>query len=160
MSKKRKSWREKLMDTKDLPKVVEVTPKMAGRWGTKPGDTLLIPSPIEVDEVMRKVPRGKLATIDRIRTVLADRHGASICCPLTTGIFASIAAKASEEASMEGELDVTPYWRTLKAGGVINDRYPGGVEAQKRLLEAEGHAVIQKGKRFLVPDYSRHLVEI
>ena len=158
--KKRKSWREKLRDTKDLPKIVDVPEKMLGRWGAKRGDILLIPSPLEVDELMRKVPEGKLVTIDQLRSALASKHGASICCPMTTGIFASIAAKAAEEALMEGERDITPYWRTLKAGGVINEKYPGGPEAQRRLLEREGHTVVQKGKKYVVPDYQRHLVQI
>ena len=51
MDKKTKSWQEKLADSKDLPKVVKIKPKMAGRWGAKLGDTLVIPAPIEVDEI-------------------------------------------------------------------------------------------------------------
>jgi hypothetical protein len=35
MTKRRKSWQEKLMDSKDLSRVEKITPKMAGRWGTK-----------------------------------------------------------------------------------------------------------------------------
>ncbi len=30
---KKKSWVEKLNDSKDLPKVVEITGKMSRRWG-------------------------------------------------------------------------------------------------------------------------------
>ncbi len=63
MAKLRKSWQEKLRDSKDLPKVVEITPKMAGKWGTKSGDTVVIPAPIEVDGIMRMVPKGKLITL-------------------------------------------------------------------------------------------------
>jgi len=75
MAKLRKSWREKLEDSKDLPRVVEITAKMSTRWGT---GTVCIPAPIEVDEIMKKVPRGKLITINQIREVVAKRHGASI----------------------------------------------------------------------------------
>ena len=57
MAKLRKTWREKLEDSKDLPRVVEITDKMSTRWGT---GTVCIPAPIEVDEIMKKVPRGKL----------------------------------------------------------------------------------------------------
>jgi alkylated DNA nucleotide flippase Atl1 len=76
---------------------------------------------------------------------------------MPTGIFAWIAAHAAEEAAAEGQEDITPYWRTLKAGGVINAKYPGGVEAQKKRLEAEGHNVIQKGTKYIVADFENHL---
>lgn len=154
--RKPKSWREKLHDAKGLPKVEEITPKMSQRWGS---GTVVIPAPIEVDEIMREVPEGKLITMDQIREKLARKHGATIGCPLTTGIFAWVAAHAAEEAAFGGEEDVTPYWRTLKAGGVINEKYPGGVDGQRRLLEAEGHTVIQKGKKHVVADCERNLVD-
>jgi alkylated DNA nucleotide flippase Atl1 len=160
MAKKRKSWQEKLADSKGLPKVEQITPKMAGRWGTKVGDTVVIPAPIEVDEIMKNVPKGKLITINDIRTTLAQKHSATIGCPITTGIFARIAAEAAAEAVAEGKKDITPYWRTLKAGGVINEKYPGGVEAQKKLLEKEGHKVIQKGKKYVVVDFEKYLVKL
>ena len=77
---------------------------------------------------------------------------------MTTGIFAWIAAHAAEEAAKEGKKNITPYWRTLKTGGVINQKYPGGAEAQKKLLEKEGHKVIQKGKRYVAVDFEKYLV--
>jgi alkylated DNA nucleotide flippase Atl1 len=154
---KRKSWSEKLQDSKGLPQVQKITDKMSKRWGT---GTVVIPAPMEVNEIMRKVPKGKLTTINDIRAALAKKHGATIGCPITTGIFAWIAAGAAEEEREKGEKDITPYWRTLKTGGVINERYPGGVDVQKKLLEKEGHKVIQKGKKCVVVDYDKSLAEI
>jgi alkylated DNA nucleotide flippase Atl1 len=153
--KERKSWQEKLADSKDLPRVELITEKMSQRWGT---GTVVIPAPVEVDEIMRSVPVGKLITIDQIREKLAKKHGATIGCPLTTGIFAWVAAHAAEEASAEGKENITPYWRTLKTGGVINEKYPGGVNIQRKLLESEGHKVIQKGKKYVVTNFDRYLV--
>lgn len=75
MAKAKKSWREKLADDKDLPKVIKIDERMSKRWGT---GTCVIPAPREVDELMRKVPRGKLTTINDVRAALARRHGASI----------------------------------------------------------------------------------
>jgi alkylated DNA nucleotide flippase Atl1 len=158
MAKARKSWREKLADDKDLPKVVEITDKMSTRWGT---GTVVIPAPREVDEIMRQVPKGKVITINQIRSMLAKKHGASIGCPITTGIFASIAARAAEEAKAEGKKDITPYWRTLKVGGALNDKYPGGVEVQASRLREEGH-IIEPGKGKKPPkvrDFEKALVE-
>lgn len=154
---KRKSWSEKLQDSKNLPRVERITDKMSKRWGT---GTVLIPAPMEVDEMMRKVPEGKLITINEIRSALARKHKASIGCPMTTGIFAWVAANAAEELSQKGEENITPYWRTLKTGGVINPKYPGGAARQKELLEKEGHKVIQKGKKHVVVDYIKSLAQL
>jgi alkylated DNA nucleotide flippase Atl1 len=160
MAKKRKSLREKLADNKGFPKVEKITLKMAGRWGTKVGDTGVIPAPIEVDEIIKKVPKGKLITINEILREVARRHNATIGCPITCGIFAWIAAHAAEEDAAERKKDISPYWRTLKASGVIDEKYPGGVEAQKKLLEEEGHKVIQKGKKLVVVDFEKYLVRL
>ena len=75
MVKTRKSWREKLADDKDLPRVVEITGRMSTRWGT---GTVVIPAPKEIDEIMRQVPEGKLITVNQIRAMLAQKHGATI----------------------------------------------------------------------------------
>ena len=78
---------------------------------------------------------------------------------ITEGIFVSIAAWASYQRTF----DETPYWRTLKANGELNPKYPGGVEAQKEKLEQEGHTVIPKGRtniRYYVKDYEQHLYTI
>jgi len=153
---KRKSWCEELADSKGLPVVEEITDKMSKRWGA---GTVVIPAPMEVNEMMKSVPEGKLITINEIRVTLAKKHGATIGCPITTGIFAWIAANAAEEQRRQGKEDLTPYWRTLKTGGVINEKYPGGAEAQKNLLEKEGHKVVQKGKKFAVVNYEKSLVK-
>ncbi len=74
MSYVKRSWREKLLDSGDKPKVVEVNEKMSQKWGS---GTCVIPAPIEVDEIMSSVPEGKLITINIIRAKLAKKHNAS-----------------------------------------------------------------------------------
>jgi alkylated DNA nucleotide flippase Atl1 len=157
MPKKKTTWVEKLNDSKGLPKVEKITAKLSKRWGT---GTVVIPAPIEVDKMMRNVPAGKLVTINDIRAALAKKHKATIGCPMTTGIFAWVAAHAAEEREQSGAKNVTPYWRTLKSGGVLNEKYPGGVDAQKLRLEREGHTVIKKGKKYAVLNYEKVLVQI
>jgi 6-O-methylguanine DNA methyltransferase, DNA binding domain len=154
---KRKSWREKLADDKDLPKVGKIEGKLSTRWGR---GTMVIPAPREVDALMRRVPRGKLVTIAELRAALAKAHKATIACPITTGIFAWIAAHAAEESLAEGKTRVTPYWRTLKTGGELNPKYPGGLAQLRKCLEAEGHQVVTKGKRAFVADYEKRLVKV
>jgi hypothetical protein len=76
---------------------------------------------------------------------------------MTTGIFAWIAAHAADEAEQQGRRRITPYWRTLKSGGELNGKYPGGIDNLRTRLEAEGHRVIQKGRRYFVADYAKSL---
>src|SRR5688572_14268786 len=152
----KRSWREKLADDKDLPKIAEIDGKLSKRWGE---GTFVIPAPREVDAAMRKIRRGKLTTIDAIRKALAKKHGATIACPITTGIFAWIAAHAADEAENDGAARITPYWRTLKTGGELNPKYPGGIKNLRARLTAEGHRIIKKGSRYIVAEFERAVVE-
>ncbi len=150
----KRSFNDKLHDSADMPKIsILEDPKAIAQYG---GTKLLIAPPIAYDELMRKVPAGKLITSDRIRAHLATRYGADNTCPLTAGIFINIAAKASLERGM----DETPFWRTLKKDGELNEKYPEGIEGQKQRLELEGHTVIQKGKRYFVKDYEKALYQL
>ena len=97
-----------------------------------------------------------MTTVGEIREYFAKQSGADFTEPITAGIFVSIAAWASHQRSG----DETPYWRTLKANGELNEKYPGGIEAQKKKLEAEGHAILSKGRkniRYYVKDYEKVL---
>ena len=69
----------------------------------------------------------KVITVGKIREYFAELNGADFTEPITAGIFVSIAAWASYQRSE----DKTPYWRTLKANGELNEKYPNGIEAQK-----------------------------
>jgi hypothetical protein len=152
--KARKTWAEKLDDSKDLPRVFTIDCAKSKRWGE---GTCVIPAPREVDALMRRVPKGRVTTVNELRAALAAKHGATIACPITTGIFAWIAAHAADEAERAGAAAFTPYWRTLKNGGELNPKYPGGLEVIRRRLEAEGHRIISKGRRSFVADFERAL---
>src|ERR1051326_830520 len=142
--KTRKSWREK-MDNPNLPKLEEIPPNMQKRWGT---GTMLIPSPREVDALIRTVPEGTVVTVSNLRESLASKHGANVTCPLTTGIFVRIAAEAAEESARDGDATITPYWRVVKDDGTLNPKFPGGVQRQAERLREEGHRIVPgKGKR-------------
>jgi 6-O-methylguanine DNA methyltransferase, DNA binding domain len=152
--KSKKSWREKLADDKGLPKVAKVTGKMSKRWGR---GTMVIPAPVEVDALMKQVPSGRVVTTNELRAALAKNHEADFACPMTTGIFSWIAAHAAAEAEAEGAGKITPFWRTLKTGGEINPKFPGGVGEIAKRLRAEGHKIISKGKRTFVADHEAKL---
>jgi alkylated DNA nucleotide flippase Atl1 len=165
MTYKRKTWQEKLADKKGLPKVTELEARFpcynaVHKMGAAVGDSVVLVNPSEVVEVMKAVPEGKLITIVEICRHIAEHYGVEACCSLTTGIFIMTAANAVEEAAQEGTTLEIPYWRTLKADGSLNEKYPGGAEAQKQLLEQEGFTVRQKGKHYFVADYHEHLAEL
>lgn len=154
--KKKRSFREKLADSKDLPRVQELTGGMRRRYG--PG-TIVLPAPTEVDALMRKVPRGKVTTINAIRERLARRHNATVACPIVTGIHARIAAGAAGEDEADGKKRITPYWRTLKTNGEVNEKYPGGASGQRFRLEQDGLEVVERGARLFVLGYEELLVD-
>lgn len=160
----KKTWQEKLRDKASLPKVLRLEKRFpcynaVHKMGAQVGDEVVLVNPSEVVEIMRQVPRGKLTTILEICKTIAKQHDVEACCSLTTGIFIMTAANAVEEANREGKSLNIPYWRTLKAEGLLNPKYPGGQEAHKKLLEREGHRVIQKGKNLLVEDFQEHLFQ-
>jgi hypothetical protein len=142
MSYRRRTWREKLADSKGLPKIGRVEGGMRRTWGE---GTMVIPAPLEVDAAIRKIRKGRTATINDLRAILARKHGVDVCCPITTGIFSWIAAHAAAEDEAEGRKRITPWWRVLKSDGKLNPKFPGGLREQAMRLKAEGHVVF-KGK--------------
>lgn len=153
----KKDFNVMLNDSKDMPKFQTITDKKSiEKYG---GDKMYFAPPIDYDRVMRRVPFGKLLTVGKIREYFAKQNGADFTEPITAGVFVSIVAWASFQRAE----DKTPYWRTLKANGELNAKFPGGIEAQKKLLEQEGHTVIQKGRtniRYYVKDYEKALFEL
>ena len=149
-----KDFNAMLADSKGMPRIQIVTdPATVRKYG---GDRMYFAPPIDYDRAMRRVPRGMVTTVGEIRAFFARETGADFTEPITAGVFVSIAAWAS----FQRQADETPYWRTLKAGGELNPKYPGGIEAQREKLEAEGHTVIRRGRknfRYYVEDYEKVL---
>jgi len=163
MPHKKKTWQDKLTDKSGYPKVLKLEKRFpcynaVHKMGADVGDEAVLVNPSEVVEVMRNVPKGRLITIVEICKKIAKQNGVKGCCSLTTGIFITIAANAAEEAAREGKNLNIPFWRTLKAGGFLNEKYPGGLEAHRRLLENEGHEILRKGKRYAVDNFREYLV--
>ena len=139
MPKMRKTWRQKLEEKNpEHGKVVDVPPKMQNKFLV---GKMLIPKPLDIDALIKQVPRGKLATVIQIRDKLARDANANCCCPLTTGIFLRIVAETAEEDLKRGRKVITPYWRVVRADGSLNERFPGGTQAQAARLQEEGHII-------------------
>jgi len=142
--KSKTSWRAKLHKPMQ-PKLVPVPDGMAKRLGH---GMMLIPTALEVDAMIRKIPRGQVSTLAQIRRRLARWHNVDVTCPLVTGIFLRIVAEAAEEDRLADRQEITPYWRVVRDDGRLNAKFPGGIEAQARWLREEGHTV-ENGKVML-----------
>lgn len=152
-----KDFNSMLNDSKDMPKIQIITDeKSIEKYG---GNRMYFAPPIDYDRVMKLIPYGKVITIGKIREYFAKQHQADFTEPITAGIFVSISAWASYQRS-ENE---TPYWRTLKANGELNPKYPGEIDEQRLRLEAEGHTILSKGRtnvKYYVKDYENVLFEL
>ena len=153
----KKDFNAMLHDNKDMPKFQTITDlKSIEKYG---GDRMYFAPPIDYDKIMKRIPYGKVITVGKIREYFAKKNGADFTEPITAGIFVSIAAWASYQREEEN----TPYWRTLKANGELNEKYPGGIEVQREMLEREGHTIIQKGRKnikYYVKDYESVLFDL
>lgn len=147
-----KDFNKMLHKQTDMPKIQILTDEKAiKRYG---GPRMFFAPPLIYDEIMKRIPEGYLTTVGEIRKYLARINNADFTEPITAGSFISIAAWASEQRTE----NLTPYWRTLKANGEVNPKYPGGIEHQKELLENEGHIIIQRGRkniRYFVQDFEK-----
>ena len=153
----KKDFNAMLYNSKDMPKFQTITDEKSIEKNG--GDRMYFAPPIDYDRIMKRVPYGKVITVGEIRDYFAKQNGADFTEPITAGIFVSIAAWASYQRSE----DETPYWRTLKANGELNAKYPGGIETQKAKLEAEGHTIIQRGRKnisYYVKDYEKAMFEL
>jgi len=148
----KKSAKEKLQSNKEkLPEIKEINDiRLIAKTGH---GKMLIPAPLEIDEIMRKVPENYVITTEQMRHYFNEKYNAVYTCPMCTGIFTNIAAHAADEDLQNGETNINPFWRTLKTNGELNEKYPGGIERQMKMLEKEGHQITQKGKKFFVKDY-------
>lgn len=143
------------LDPSRTPHIVHVIPPGAPGYWEANGGSMVISTPAEVDAIIRNVASGEVVTLDDIRQALARRHGATVACPVSTAIFINMAARAAEERRPRGENadSLTPWWRVLKKGGLLNPKLPGGVERQKALLAAEGVRASPLRRHFAVYDY-------
>jgi alkylated DNA nucleotide flippase Atl1 len=122
------------------------------------GTFVPLPSSREVDALIRRIPRGKLATIESFRAAIARQHGAAADPPGATRKLLRNAARAAAAAFARGESDVTPYWRIVRATGAVIGNLPRGTASLTALLTGEGHAIERKGQRAFVKDFDRCLV--
>ena len=98
--KKNNKFREKLFKKTDFPKIKTIPKYLNKSWGK---GKFVMPSPLEVNTIMKKVPKGKLTTINEIRKKLAKKYKTTTACPIVTGVFAWIVAGAAKEDDQDGK---------------------------------------------------------
>lgn len=161
-----KTWIEKMADKPTMPKVL----KLEKNWpcynavhamGADIGDPVVLVNASEILPIMAKVPKGKLITIWEICENIAKKHKVKACCSLVSGIHVMIIANAVEEAIAKhdkSELTKVPYWRTVKAKGELNPKYPGGLAGHAKLLEKEGFEINKKDRKWFVKDWDKFIM--
>ena len=73
-----------------------------------------------------------------------------------------IVAETAEEDRKEGREEISPYWRVIKSDGSLNEKFPGGVEAQAARLREEEHIIeLGKGKKApRIKEFEKSLQEL
>lgn len=150
----KKDFNAMMKNNKDMPKIQIVSDKKTiEKYG---GNKMFFAPPCFYDELIKQIPKGKLATVGLLREFLAKENEADFTEPMTAGIFVQIVAWASYQRNE----DKTPFWRVLKSDGELNPKFPEAVCLQKQLLEQEGFVIIEKGakaKKYYVQDYEKYL---
>ena len=137
----KKTYQEQMRNSyPNYPMVKAIPQSMVKTWGE---GMQVLPSPLEIRDVMRTIPQSEVMTAKELCDVLAKKHKVDMACPYTTGILMNIVARAIEE----DENDDTPWWRTLGSCGELKPKYPNAPEEQMALLEAEGFSFLKKGKK-------------
>jgi len=106
-----KSWVEKRDNKKEYQ--VKINPK---KFADIPeGSKMLIPTPIIIDDYVKKVPNGMFVNTKTLRQKLALEKKAEFTCPLVTGISLRIISEAAyEEYQIHKKLNhITPFWRVV-----------------------------------------------
>src|SRR5690625_3460754 len=94
-NEEKKDFNAMLHKDTDMPKIQIVTDQATiKKYG---GEKMFFAPPVTYDEIMKKVPRGKVIIVGAIREYLAKENGADFTDPITAGIFVSIAAWASHQ---------------------------------------------------------------
>lgn len=113
MAKAKKTWGEKYAEYNAKGPIVK--PVVKDMMGMKKGQSMLIPTPELVSDVIKEIPKGEVKDTSYIRWKLSERVGSEISCPITTGLFLRIAVEAAHEDYEAGcpMNELMPFWRVI-----------------------------------------------
>lgn len=90
------------------PKIVDVPKTMEKYFGK---GKMLHPTLEIVEELVRTIPQGKIATIDTLCKKLSREFGTNVTCPMRTG---NAIKKLSETTHDENIMNKVPFWRVIR----------------------------------------------
>jgi hypothetical protein len=111
---------------------------------------MVIPTPLLIESLIKKIPKGKLTTIKLIREKLARDFNTDTASPIDTQTYLKIIADAVEEDLESGKKDVSPYWRVLKDDGSLNPKLHDGIKFQYKHLADEDFEFITAESKHVI----------
>ncbi|WP_298503476.1 MGMT family protein [uncultured Maribacter sp.] len=94
-------------------KIIDIPTKMEKFYGK---GKMLHPSIEEIEELVKTIPKGFVATIDALAKRLAKDFGTDVTCPMRTG---NAIKKISERYSNDNIDLKTPFWRVIRSDKMI-----------------------------------------
>ncbi len=130
-----KDWTDRL----NTPGINGIKPSPRTMADILEGQSMLVPTPRQVDDFIRSIPEGVEMDVRALRTALAIEHGAEAACPVTIGYHLRTVAEAAHEALERGAAlsGITPFWRVLNGKTPTTKKLSFGAEfvAEQRTRE-------------------------
>jgi len=94
-------------------KIVDIPVKMEKFFGK---GKMLHPSVEQVEELLKMIPKGSIATIDSLTKRLSDDFDTDVTCPMRTGN----AIKKIAERYSNDNIDLkVPFWRVIRSNKLV-----------------------------------------
>ena len=94
-------------------KIVDIPIKMEKFYGK---GSMLHPSIEDIEELVRTIPRGQIATIETLCQKLSNNYGTEVTCPMRTG---NAIKKISKNYSIDIVDESLPFWRVVKTDKTV-----------------------------------------
>ena len=134
------------MDTNKIESIPKTMEKFLGCSGK-----MVKPSLNSVKNVVKKIRKGKLVTLEILREKLATDFNVQTACPASTTKMLQILSKEEHPIC---------YWRAVKKKGELLSKFPDGVEGHAALLECEGFEIDFSKKNPIVIGYQDKLFKL
>ena len=97
----------------NVSKIVDVPVKMEKFFGK---GKMLHPSINDIEELVKTIPKGFVATIDTIGKLLANDFGTDVACPMRTGN--GIKKIADRYLNQDVDYNI-PFWRVVRSNNLV-----------------------------------------
>ncbi len=133
---KKKTWAEKMKPDAEH----KITTNDKDFADIPAGHSLLIPTPLIVDDYVRHIPEGEHTNIKQMRNDLAAEFGSEYTCPVVSGISLRIVAENAFEQIQQGKplSKVAPFWRIIDLKSPAAKKLACGIDYLKELRQKEG----------------------